>query len=328
MGTEYDGGGASARRRTVFVTGATGVLGRRLVRQLADRGHRVIGLARTPAKAELVTRLGGHPVRADLFDPDSVARAAAGADVVIHAATAIPTGRAAMDRSAWRLNDRIRTEGTRALGAAAGAVGATRFLQQSVAWVVERAPGDPAFDESTPPSPPRLLASAVDGETIAREAGGRHGFDVVVLRNGVFYAPDAAHTLELAENLRAGRPVVIGPGTNRVAPIHADDAAGAFVLAVEADGDALWHVVDDEPVRSIDLQRHFAELLGARGPRRLPRWIARLAAGRDAVAAITTSMNTSNARIRAELGWAPRYSTYRQGLRAVVEAWLEEGRPG
>jgi nucleoside-diphosphate-sugar epimerase len=241
--------------------------------------------------------------------------------VVIHAATAIPTGRAATRPSAWALNDRIRTDGTLALATAAGLVGATRYLQQSLAWVVERSPGGAPFDESTPPSPPRLLASAVEGEAVAREVGGRYGFDVAVLRNGVFYAPDSAHTLEMADNLRRRRPTVLGGGKYLVAPIHADDAARAFALAADARGDGLWHIVDDEPVEAIRFHRHFADLLDAPPPRRVPLWLARLAAGKDAVAAVTTSMHTSNARARAELGWVPTYPTHREGLRAVVEAW-------
>lgn len=321
MATEYDSGQRSARARTVFVAGATGVLGRRLVRQLVERGHRVVGLARNAGKARQVREAGGEAVEADLFDADALARAADGADVVIHAATAIPTGRAATRPSAWALNDRIRTDGTLALATAAGLVGATRYLQQSLAWVVERSPGGAPYDESTPPSPPSLLATAVEGEAVAREVGGRHGFDVAVLRNGVFYAPDAAHTRELADNLRRRRPTVLGGGRHLVAPIHADDAAHAFALAAEARGDGLWHIVDDEPVEAIRLHRHFADLLDAPPPRRVPLWLARLAAGKDAVAAVTTSMNTSNARAREELGWTPTYPTYREGLRAVVEAW-------
>lgn len=325
MATEYDSGAMSARARTVFIAGATGVLGRRLVRQLAGRGHRVIGLARSADKARQVREAGGEAAEADLFDADALARAADGADVVIHAATAIPTGRAATRPSAWALNDRIRTDGTLALATAAGLVGATRYLQQSVAWVVARSPGDAPFDESTPTSPPRLLASAVEGEAVAREVGRRHGFDVAVLRNGVLYAPDAAHTLELAGNLRRRRPTVLGRGKYLVAPIHADDAALAFALASEARGDGLWHIVDDEPVEAMRLHRHFAALLDAPPPRRVPLWLARLAAGKDAVAAVTTSMNTSNARAREELGWAPTHPTYREGLRVVVEAWAAAG---
>lgn len=321
MATEYDSENRSARPRTVFVAGATGVLGRRLIRQLVARGHRVVGLARTADRARQIEEAGGEPAEADLFDVDTLARAADGADVVIHAATAIPTGRATTQPSAWALNDRIRTEGTMALATAAGLVGVTRYLQQSVAWVVERSPGGPPFDESTPPSPPLLLASAVEGEAVAREAGGRYGYDVAILRNGVFYAPDAAHTLELAENLRRRRPTVLGRGDYLMAPIHVDDAARAFTRATEARGDALWNVIDDEPVPAIRFHRHFAGLLDAPSPRRVPLWLARRLAGEDAVAAVTTSMNTSNARIRQDLGWAPTYPTYREGLRAVVENW-------
>jgi 2-alkyl-3-oxoalkanoate reductase len=304
----------------VFVAGATGVLGRRLVAELASRGHEVVGLARGPEAAERVRAAGGRPAEGALFDATSLARAAEGAEVVIHAATAIPTGLGARRRSAWAMNDRIRTEGTRALVEAAGRVGARRYLQQSVAWVVRADAGGPWFDEETPVDPPALLGSAVEGERIAREEGGRRGLEVGVLRGGWFVAADAAHTREMAAMLRAGRWPVLGRGDFRVAPVHADDAARGFALAAESAAVGTWNLVDDEPVASAVFAGHFAERLGARRPRSLPLWLVRLLLGGQVVEALTTSMNTSNARARAELGWAPRHPTYRESLAEVVAA--------
>ena len=304
----------------VFIAGATGVLGRGLTAELVRRGHRVTGLARGAEKAAVVSSLGGRAVEADLFDADALARAMEGADVVVHAATAIPTGLGARKPAAWVMNDRIRTAGTRALAEAAGRVGARRYLQQSVAWVVETAPDGPPFDESTPPRPPVLLRTAVEVEEIARGAGARHGFAVGVLRGGSFFGAETAHTRMMAEMLRARRFPVLGRGDSLVAPVHVDDAAAAFADAAESGLAGTWHVVDDEPVRSVELLRHFARLLGAPPPRHLPLWLARLLLGRAPVAALTTSMNTSNAKIRRELGWTPRHPTYREGLAQVVAA--------
>jgi 2-alkyl-3-oxoalkanoate reductase len=309
----------------VFIAGATGVLGRRMVAELAGRGHEVVGMARGAEKAALVRRLGGTPVEASLFDADALARAADGAEVVVHVATSIPTGLEARNPKTWEMNDRIRREGTRALTLAAGRVGARRYLQQSVAWVVSTPPGGPFYDERTPPRPAAVLRSAIEGEETAREAGERHGYGVGVLRGGLFYGADTGHSRMMAELLLKRRLPVLGRGDYLVAPVHADDAAHAFSVAAEADAVGTWHVVDDEPVPAAVFFAHFAAALGAPPPRRLPLWIARLLLGKGPLESLITSMNTSNARIRRELGWAPRYPTYREGIAQMVAAWREEG---
>jgi 2-alkyl-3-oxoalkanoate reductase len=310
----------------VFIAGATGVLGRRMVAELARHGHEVVGMARGAEKAALVRSLGGEPAEVSLFDADALARAAEGAQVVVHAATAIPTGMDARSPRAWAVNDRIRREGTRALTRAAGLVGARRYIQQSVAWVVRTAPGGPFYDERTPADPSALLRSAVEGEEIAREAGDRHGFETAVLRGGGFYGADTAHSRVMAQLLLRRRLPVFGRGDYLLAPVHADDVASAFVVAAEApSARGIWHVVDDEPVPAAEFFRRFAAAVGAPAPRRIPLWLAKLLLGRDPVEALTVSMNTSNAKIRRELGWAPRYPTSREGLAQMAAAWREEG---
>lgn len=310
----------------IFIAGATGVLGRRLVSMLAERGHHVVGLARTPEKAKLVRSLGGTPVEANLFDQASLAVAADGAEVVIHAATAIPAPSSARSLSAWSMNDRIRREGTRALTAAAAMVGARRYLQQSVVWVVKSEGRGAPYDEDTPPNPPQLLRTAIEAEAIAREAGARHGFGVAVLRGGCFYGPDTT-SRDMAEMLLARRLPIIGKGENLVASIHPEDMAHAFVLAAEADVTGTWHVVDDEPLPLATVLRTLADVVGAPAPRSVPLWLARLLAGKHVVESLTTPMNTTNARIRRDLGWKPRYPTIREGLEATAEAWRREGFP-
>lgn len=309
----------------ILIAGASGVLGRRLVRRLVERGHSVVGLARSDRAVETVRSLGGIPARADLFDPEALARAAEGADVIVHAATAIPT----TDRErpdAWVMNDRIRREGTRVLTAAATMVGARRYLQQSIVWVVRTPDGSP-YTEETPPNPSPLLRSAVDGEDIAREAGSRGGFTVGVIRCGGFYAADAAHTRMLAQGLLARRLPIVGRGDAVWAWIHADDAAAAFAAAAEGSASGLWHVVDDRPSAAGDILRTFAHLLGAPAPRRIPVWLARLVAGRGAADHFTTSMRTTNERFRRDFEWAPRYPTYGEGLPEVVERWRIDPTP-
>lgn len=307
----------------VLVAGATGVLGRRLVRQFAGRGHAVVGLARNEEGRRLVESLGGEARPGDIFDADSLAAAAAGAEVVIHAATAIPTKPKTTPRD-WEMNDRIRREGTRALAECAARAGARLYLQQSVVWVARPEDGSP-FDEDSAPRPAPLYRSAHDAERIAREAGARGGFAVAVLRCGGFYSADAGHTRALGRGLLERKIPVIGGGEAVWAALHADDAATAFVAAAEAGKAGLWHITDDQPAPVGELLAEFARRLGAKPPRRAPAWLARLVAGRNAVEFFTKSTRTSNARARRDLGWSPRYPSFREGLAQIVSAWEAEG---
>ena len=307
----------------VFIAGATGVLGRRLVACLAARGGEVAGLARTPAAGSLIRSLGGKPVPVDLYDPAGLARAIEGAEVVIHAATAIPAGVRARFRKAWNENDRIRREGTRALVQAAAAAGVRLYLQQSVAWVVKSPGGSRPYDEDVLPDPPALVQSAVDGEHIAQEIGHRRGLRVGVLRAGAFYGPDASRAM--AAVIRKGWMPIPGEGDALIAPIHEQDMVNAVVAVAEAGAEGIWHVVDDERVTLSRLLRHFAHVLGAPEPRPIPAWRARLLLGSHVLESLTTSAATSNAKIRRELGWAPVFPTYREGMADLVSVWQREG---
>jgi nucleoside-diphosphate-sugar epimerase len=312
----------------VFVAGSTGVLGRRLVSQFVEHGHDVVGLTRDAEGDQLVAERGGEPYRGDLFDADSLALAAESADVVVHAATAIPTDPQA-SAEAWEENDRVRREGTRALTTAAASVGAEQYIQQSIVWVAATSQGDP-FDESSPPHPTRITQSAVDAEQIAMTAGKDAPFSTSVLRCGLFYAPDAAHTREFAERLHHRRLPVISRGAFGrqevvIAPLHADDAAGAFVAAAEEETEGIWHVVDDEPVSTREFLQAFADFLDAPRPMTIPAWLARAMVGEEAVSQFTQSMPTTNDRFREATDWEPTYPTYREGLRQVVDQWRRDG---
>ncbi len=308
-----------------FVAGATGVLGRGLVARLGERGHRVLALVRGGQGERVVRSLGGEPRRADLFDADALARAAEGADVVIHAATAIPVKQRPSPAD-WAMNDRIRREGTRALCDAASRIGARLFVLESIVWVA-RPSDDAPFDETSPANPDRITQSAWDAERIAREGAERGGAPAAVLRCGEFYGPDARHTRMVAEAIARHRMPIIGSGDAVRANLHADDAAGAFVAAAEGGRGGLWHVVDDQPVAMKNVLTALAALLGAPQPRRIPVWLARLVAGSHAVDFLTRSTRTSNARFKADFGWTPRFPTYREGLSQTVSAWRAEGFP-
>jgi nucleoside-diphosphate-sugar epimerase len=308
----------------VFIAGATGVLGRRMVRQLMEKNHRVIGLARDEKGKQTIQRLGGGAFIGNIFDADSMAAAVKQADVVIHAATAIPT-KVSSNRADWELNDRLRREGTRALTEAAARLGAKTYIQQSIVWVA-RPPDDSFFDEKTlVERPGELYRSAFDGEQIALAAGEKYGFNVSVLRCGGFYAPDAHHTRSFARGLLKRRLPLIGAGEAISANIHADDAASAFVAAVKAGKRGLWHVTDDDPITIRDMLFEFARQLGASTPRRIPLWLARLFVGKSAVEFFTRSTRTSNRLFRDEIGWSPRFSSFRVGLGEVVGMRRTEG---
>jgi 2-alkyl-3-oxoalkanoate reductase len=306
----------------VFIAGASGVLGRRLVRQFTARGHSVIGQVRSPKSESTVREAGGEPRHADLFDAESLARAAEGCDTVIHAATAIPVKQKTIPAD-WAMNDRIRRKGTRCLTEAAAKIGARAYLQQSIAWVA-RPKDDSPFDEDSPAVPVPAIQSAIDAEAIAREAGSAEGFAVSILRGGFFYDGESAHTRMIADALRKRQMPIIGGGEAMWAMIHSDDAASAYVAAAEKPRSGVWHITDNElvPVRSF--LKEFAARLGARAPRRVPVWLARWLAGEQAVEYFTRSTRTANTRFRSEFAWTPRYPTFREGLDQIVAAWKEQ----
>jgi nucleoside-diphosphate-sugar epimerase len=307
----------------IFIAGATGVLGRGLIREFLGRGHVIVGLARSSAGEQLIRSLGGEPRRGDIFDADSLARAAEGTEVIIHAATSIPakTRTKPVD---WEMNDRLRREGTSALSLCAMKVGARLYLQQSIVWLARPHDGSP-FDETSEPQTDDVTRSALDAETIAFEAGVHHGFNVSVLRCGMFYGPDAASTRTMGELLLKRKLPIIGSGDALLSCLHTDDAASAFATAAEGARTGLWHVVDDRNVAVKEMMSYFAERLNAPTPRRVPAWLARLLAGKNAVSFFTSSTRTSNALFRKDFGWSPRYPSYREGLEQVIQSWKAEG---
>ena len=311
----------------VFVTGATGVLGRRLVERLTDRGHGVVGLVRDDRGADLVEACGGTPRRGDVLDPDSLSGATEGADAVVHAATAIPTSTKPTEED-WVLNDRVRLEGARNLLAESGD-DVERFLFPSVVWVA-RQPDGSTFDEDADRNPDRSTRSAARVEDLLAEAGADRGFDVTVLRCGFFYAPDAAHTRQFGRDLLAGDMPIVGGGLlgrrdAELSLVHADDAARAFAEAIDAEASGTYHVVDDEPVTTATLLSALADRLDAPSPSRVPGWLARFFVGTETVATLTNPMPTTSERFRQDVGWEPRYPSYREGLDQVVATWLDDG---
>ena len=310
-----------------FIAGATGVIGRRLVERLADRGHDVIGLVRDEEGAALIETLGGTPRYGDVLEPDMLVPAMAGADTVVAAQTALPVKDKPTDAD-WARNDRVRVEGTRNLVAASDE-SVERFLFPSIVWVA-RQPDGSAFDERAERHPDRATKSAADVEDILHDAASEHGFDITILRLGFLYAPDAGHTHQMAEQLLSGDLPTVGGGPlgrrdAELSLLHADDAAQAFVDAIEANATGLYHVIDDQPVTVADFFLAFAAELGAPKPGRIPGWLARFFVGKEQVNVLTKPFPTDADRFRQDVGWEPTYPTYREGLARIIETWENDG---
>jgi nucleoside-diphosphate-sugar epimerase len=295
----------------IFVAGATGALGRRLVPQLVERGHHVIGTTRN--RPDDVRAMGAEPVVLDPLDAAAVREAvlAARPDAVVHQLTALSSLKLGRNfDKLFAMTNRLRTEGTDHLLAAAREAGVQRLVWQSFAgWPYARE-GDAVKGEDSPldPDPPadvrESLAAIKHLEAVVTEAGG------TVLRYGGFYGPGTSLTEggEIAELLRKRRFPVGGTGAGLWSLVHIDDAAAATVAAIESGTPGIFNVVDDEPAPASELFPELARTFGAPPPRHLPGWLVRLAGGAQAHSMMTRTRGASNAKAKRELGWVPRYS--------------------
>ena len=318
----------------VFIAGATGVLGRRVVKQVVAGGHQVLGLSRSAENADWLAQNGAQARTGDLFNAAQVAELSAGCDAILHLATAIPT-KTRTSRGDWAINDRIRREGTQALLQAAVSHHCRVYVQQSVTFLYGEH-GDDWVDESTPVAaePGSLLESSLDMEQAVARAAKDQGLPAVTLRFGQFYSHDSAHTRSILQSARRGQFPIMGRGDAYWSQIQVDDAAAAVVSALEHPAQAngltpnvTYNVVDDQPARYRDVATFIAQAVGARPPRRLPVALARLLVGSATVGSLTTSTRVRNQRLKDELGWRPVYPTYREGYREVIaEARMKEER--
>ncbi|MGH7550599.1 MAG: NAD-dependent epimerase/dehydratase family protein [Gemmatimonadota bacterium] len=310
----------------IFLAGATGVVGRRLVPLLVQAGHDVVGLMRSPEKAESVRAMGAEPAIADALDPDAVMTAVTEArpEVVIHQLTAIPDRMdlRRFDRD-FALTDRLRTEGTRHLLAAATKAGARRFVAQGFAgWGYARE-GSAIKTEEDPldPDPPAVFRRTLDAlrELEATVLGAR-GPEGVVLRYGWFYGPGTSIGVggSVVEAVRRRRMPIVGEGTGVWSFAHVDDVAAATLAAVERGAPGVYNVADDDPAPVAEWLPALAEVVGAKPPRRVPAWLARFLVGAAGVAVMTENRGISSAKAKRELGWEPRWPTWREGFRKGV----------
>jgi 2-alkyl-3-oxoalkanoate reductase len=313
----------------VFLAGATGALGSKLVPQLVARGHEVVGMTRSASKQDLVRSLGARPVVADALDPDAVAQAVASAEpeVIVHQLTALSGPMSIRDarhpdRSvAATMTNRLRTEATDHLLAAGRAVGARRVVAQSFGAFRFARTGGPVQTEADPldPNPPAALRAVQAGYLYLEKAVTTIEWgEGLALRYGGFYGPGTGISLApdapMAAAIRKRRLPIVGDGGGVWSHIHIEDAAAATVVAVERGEPGVYNIVDDEPVPVREWLPVVASALDAKPPRRVPRWLGRVAAGEMATVMMTEVRGASNAKAKRELGWQPRYASWRQGL--------------
>jgi nucleoside-diphosphate-sugar epimerase len=305
----------------IFVTGATGVIGRRAVAQLVAAGHEVSGVARSAPKADELRRAGATPVTVDLFDAEGLRGAVAGHEAVVNLATHIPPATRAARPSGWAENDRIRREASGLLVDAAMAAGAEVFVQESLAFFYQDR-GDEWIDEDTPLADLPLVepVGAAESNVARFNDGAGRG---VVLRFGRFYAADSDQTRAQLWTARTGVSLELGTPDGYQPFVDIDDAAAAVVAALDAPG-GVYNVVDDEPMTRREIDGVVAGTVGRQRLRRPDRLVARSSMG----AAFARSNRVSNRRFRETTGWRPRSTSAAVGLpRVAGEVAVRARRP-
>ena len=308
----------------IFLAGATGAVGARLVPMLVEHGHTLVGTTTTPGKVEGLRRAGASPVVLDLLDGDAVVEEVARAepDVVVDQATALAGFTDFRKLAAgFAVTNRLRTEGTDHLLRAMHRAGVRRIVAQSYAGpgAFPRTGGTVKTEEDGfDPDPPAAMRRTVEAMGyLERAVLGAEGVEGTVLRYGGFYGPGTSlgeGGFQL-EAVRRRRFPIVGAGTGVTSFIHIDDVAAATLLAVEDAKTGLYDIVDDEPASVAEWLPALAEAIGAKPPRRVPAWLGRLFAGELGVIMMTESRGASNAKAKRELGWRLAYPSWRTGFR-------------
>jgi nucleoside-diphosphate-sugar epimerase len=305
----------------VFLTGATGAIGPPTVTALRDAHHEVRAVARDETKAEQLCALGAEPVSADVFDGDAVQAATAGCDAIAHLATNVPPMSRMARASAWATHNRLRTDATRHLLAAAETHGITTFVKESIVFTYPDR-GDEWIDESVPPTTgAKLLEPTLDGERLVTAFTARGGRGVV-LRFGLFYGPASRSVDESLRIARLRSGTVAGRPDAYQSSIHTADVATAVVAALGASA-GTYNVVDNDPVTRREYLEAFSRAFGLGRLRPTPAWLVRIVAG-GAAGALIASQRCANGRFRSETGWAPSYPSVREGWPAVAAARAAE----
>jgi nucleoside-diphosphate-sugar epimerase len=306
----------------VFVAGSTGAIGSKLVPRLVARGHAVTGSTRTPERLERVRALGATPVLMDALDEASVDAAVAEAepDVLVHELTDLPDDfQPKRFAESFARTDLLRTEGTEHLMLAAAASGVNRVVAQSYAgWPYARTGGWVKTErDPLDPDPLPSMRRTLDALRFVEVSVTSGPIDGIALRYGGFYGPgtSVANGGAVVEAVRRRRFPLVGAGGGVWSFVHIDDAAEATALAVEHGSPGIYNVADDEPAAVAEWLPLLAAAIGARRPRHVPAWFARLLIGDVGVMLMTESRGASNTKARLELGWTPRFASWRQGFR-------------
>lgn len=303
----------------IFITGATGVIGRRVVPQLVNAGHHVSAMVHSPHKRRDVERAGAAAVEADLFDVDALGVALQGHEIAINLATHIPASSARMLlRSAWQENDRIRSLGSANLVKAAQRSGVGRIIQESFAPIYPDL-GERWIDELVPLEPVAFNRSVADAERSAARFGALGGA-AVVLRFAAFYGPDSRQLMDLIRMVRRGFAPLPGPAESFLSSVSHDDAASAVLVALQLPP-GVYNVADDEPMRHREYVDTLAAALQVRPPKLLPAWAAPLAGSVGRL--LARSQRISNRKLRDVAGWQPSYASVREGWPATLAVMRE-----
>ncbi len=320
----------------VFVAGATGAIGKRLVPQLVAGGHTVFAMARSPRNTEALRAAGAEPVVADALDRAAVIAAVerAAPEIVIHQLSALAEARNFKKfDDEFALTNRLRTEGTDHLLEAARAVGARRFIAQSFGnWDYERS-GTAVKTEEDPldPNPPRNQRKTLEAiRYLESTVVGARDIEGIALRYGNLYGPATGFALDgtITAMVRKRQMPIIGNGAGVWSFTHVEDAASAAIAAMSQGEPGIYNIVDDEPAPVAIWLPEFARILGAKPPLRIPAWLGRLLVGEVGVSMMTQIRGASNARAKRELGWQPRYPSWRQGFRTIQADPLRPSEPG
>ncbi len=309
----------------VFVAGATGAVGSRLIQLLVSAGHSVVGTTRTPDKAEAIRRAGADVAVLDALDGAAVREAVISAkpDVIVHEMTAL-SGASDLRRfdSVFALTNRLRTEGLDHLLVAAKQAGTPRVIAQSFGgWPFART-GGPVKTEKDPldQEPPKQLRRTLDAiRYLENRTTNAFEGEGLVLRYGAFYGPGTGMLdRSMIDQLRRRRVPLIGEANGWWSFLHIDDAAAATAIAVEHGAAGIYNIVDDEPAPVREWLPALAALLGAKPPLRVPKWLARLIAGEHIVTMMTETRAGSNAKAKRDLSWRPAHASWRQGFAEVL----------
>jgi nucleoside-diphosphate-sugar epimerase len=308
----------------VFVAGATGAVGKRLVPELVKRGHEVVGMTRSPEKEELVRELGAEPAFADGLDAAAVRQAVERAEpeAIVHQMTALGEAKSfrRFDRDFAGANE-LRTKGLDNLLGAARAVGTKRFIAQSYGnWNYERTGTEPKTEEDPlDPNPPANQTKTLEAIRYLEDAvTGADYVEGIALRYGNFYGPGTvfAEDGDLVEMVRKRKLPVVGDGGGVWSFIHVDDVATITAAALDQGKRGIYNASDDAPSPVAEWLPGLAQAVGAKPPRHVPTWVGRIATGEVGASMMTQIRGASNAKARRELDWAPKYPSWREGFRS------------